>query len=46
VYGGRIRRDFDGTSLKQALLDLLEVREAGEGEAVPERAHTVAAREK
>ena len=46
VYGGRIRRDFDGASLKQALLDLLEVREAGEGEALPEGAATVAAREK
>ena len=48
VYGGRIRRDFDGTSLKQALLDLLEVRETGgadqlqdEGQATP-----MAAREK
>jgi diadenylate cyclase len=46
VYGGRIRRDFDGSSLKPALLDLLEVREAGEGEALPEAAATVAAREK
>jgi diadenylate cyclase len=48
VYGGRIQRDFDGGSLKQALLDLLEVRETGEGDALQEEtpAATVAAREK
>jgi diadenylate cyclase len=48
VYGGRIQRDFDGGSLKQALLDLLEVRETGEGDALQQEtpAATVAAREK
>jgi diadenylate cyclase len=47
VYGGRIRRDFDGGSLKQALLDLLEVRETGEGDQLQdEGAAAVAAREK
>ena len=48
VYGGRIQRDFDGGSLKQALLDLLEVRETGEADALQEEspAATVAAREK
>jgi uncharacterized protein (TIGR00159 family) len=48
VYGGRIRRDFDGGSLKQALLDLLEVRETGEADQLQgdEGAAAVAAREK
>jgi uncharacterized protein (TIGR00159 family) len=48
VYGGRIQRDFDGGSLKQALLDLLEVRETGEADALQDEAGaaTVAAREK
>jgi diadenylate cyclase len=48
VYGGRIQRDFDGGSLKQALLDLLEVRETGEADALQDEAPaaTVAAREK
>ena len=48
VYGGRIRRDFDGTSLKQALLDLLEVRETGGADQLQDegQAATVAAREK
>jgi diadenylate cyclase len=48
VYGGRIQRDFDGGSLKQALLDLLEVRETGEADALQDEtpAATVAAREK
>lgn len=48
VFGGRIRRDFDGGTLKQALLDLLEVRETGEADQLQEdggRA-AVAAREK
>ncbi|MCI4355253.1 MAG: diadenylate cyclase, partial [Thermoplasmata archaeon] len=30
VTGGRIRRDLDGHALKQALLEALEVEEAGE----------------
>jgi diadenylate cyclase len=48
VYGGRIQRDFDGGSLKQALLDLLEVRETGEADALQGEAAAgaVAAREK
>jgi uncharacterized protein (TIGR00159 family) len=48
VYGGRIQRDFDGGSLKQALLDLLEVRETGQADALQGEtpAATVAAREK
>jgi diadenylate cyclase len=48
VYGGRIQRDFDGGSLKQALLDLLEVRETGEADALQEDGTpaAVAAREK
>jgi uncharacterized protein (TIGR00159 family) len=48
VYGGRIRRDFDGGSLKQALLDLLEVREAGDRDQAQSEEHgaTVPAREK
>jgi diadenylate cyclase len=48
VYGGRIRRDFDGGSLKQALLDLLEVRETGESDQAQSEEHgaTVPAREK
>lgn len=48
VYGGRIERNFDGRSLKQALLDLLEVRETGEADRLQAEAGaaTVAAREK
>jgi uncharacterized protein (TIGR00159 family) len=48
VYGGRIRRDFDGTTLKQALLDLLEVRETGEADQLQDEGGEapVAAREK
>jgi diadenylate cyclase len=48
VYGGRIRRDFDGSGLKQALLDLLEVRESGEADQLQDedRTATVAAPEK
>ena len=50
VYDGRIRRDFDGRGLKQALLDLLEVTDREEGEAAGEgsadEGAAVAAREK
>lgn len=48
VYGGRIRRDFDGATLKQALLDLLEVRETGEADQLEGEGGEapVAAREK
>lgn len=48
VYGGRIRRDFDGSTLKQALLDLLEVRETGEADQLQGEGGEapVAAREK
>jgi diadenylate cyclase len=47
VYGGRIRRDFDGRTLKQALLDLLEVQDTGEADHLQsDEAAVVAAREK
>lgn len=48
VYGGRIRRDFDGATLKQALLDLLQVRETGEADQLQGEGGEapVAAREK
>jgi uncharacterized protein (TIGR00159 family) len=49
VYGGRIRRDFDGRSLKQALLDLLEVQDTGEADALQgesDETAVAAAREK
>ena len=44
VAGGQIRREFDGRSLKQALLEALEVREAAEEPASV--AGTLTARDK
>jgi diadenylate cyclase len=50
VFGGRIRRDFDGRTLKQALLDLLQVQDTGEADQLQsdgaDDAAVVAAREK
>jgi uncharacterized protein (TIGR00159 family) len=47
VFGGLIRRDYDGRTLKQALLELLELRRGGEDEPLAEGdAAAVAAREK
>jgi uncharacterized protein (TIGR00159 family) len=46
VAEGRIRRELDGRSLKQALLEALEVTETPEGAAALGEGETVGAREK